>query len=118
MDNTNYFRLVRGNTSYGENNFEDNGDGTISDLATGLMWQLEDDGRTKDWEEALSYSENLNLAGYSDWRLPNIKELQSIVDYTKSVNTTDSPAINNLFRLSEILDPSGQKKLWLLLVEH
>ena len=32
------------------------------------------------WEDALSYAENLELAGYSDWRLPNAKELQSIVE--------------------------------------
>ncbi|MCG8410127.1 MAG: DUF1566 domain-containing protein, partial [Bacteroidales bacterium] len=39
-----YFRMVRGNTDYGKNNFVDNNNGTISDLATGLMWQKTDDG--------------------------------------------------------------------------
>ncbi len=109
VDNTNYFRLVRGDTSYGENVFVDNNDGTISDLATGLMWQMKDDAQVRDWEESLVYSESLELAGHSDWRLPNVKELQSIVDYTKSVETTDSPAINDLFLLSEIVDPNGEK---------
>ncbi|MGB3366427.1 MAG: DUF1566 domain-containing protein [Acidaminobacteraceae bacterium] len=106
-DNKGYFRLVRGNEDYGKNDFVDNGDGTISDLATGLMWQLADDGETRNWQDALSYSESLDLAGYSDWRLPNIKELQSIVDYTKSVKTTQSPAIDSKFNLSKIVDPSG-----------
>lgn len=100
-----YFRLVRGNTDYGKNNFIDNGDGTITDYATGLMWQKADDGIGKDWEEALSYSENLKLAAYSDWRLPNAKELQSIVDYSRSPQNTDSPAINPVFESTQIKDP-------------
>lgn len=107
--NKGYFRLVRGNTDYGNNIFIDNEDGTISDLATGLMWQMADDGITKDWEESLNYAEDLSLASYTDWRLPNIKELQSIVDYSKSPSTTDTPAIDDLFVLSEIKDPNGEK---------
>ena len=106
-DNEMYFRLVRGNEAYGENNFVDNGDGTITDLATGLMWQLADDGITRDWESALSYSENLNLGGYDDWRLPNAKELQSIVDYSKSMQSTNTAAINDLFNLTEFVDTKG-----------
>lgn len=105
--NKGYFRLVRGNTSYGKNQFIDNGDGTITDLATGLMWQAKDDGTTRDWEEALSYAENLNLSGYDDWRLPNVKELQSIVDYTRSVQTTGTAAIDPLFTLTEFKDTNG-----------
>ncbi len=105
--NTMYLRMVRGNTDYGQNNFTDNGDGTISDLATGLMWQKADDGVARDWETALSYSESLMLANYTDWRLPNAKELQSIVDYSRSPQTTNSPAINPLFQTTEINDPDG-----------
>ena len=45
-----YFRMVRGVTTYGINNYSDNGDGTITDNATGLMWQQADDGNTYDWE--------------------------------------------------------------------
>lgn len=106
-DNTMYFRMVRGNTEYGENDFEDNGDATVSDLATGLMWQQADDGNSYDWEEALDYAENLELASYDDWRLPNAKELQSIVDYTRSPQTTNSPAIDPVFETTEINDTDG-----------
>jgi hypothetical protein len=105
--NTMYFRMVRGYTDYGKNNFIDNNDGTVSDLATGLMWQKADDGIGKDWETSLSYAENLNVATYSDWRLPNAKELQSIVDYSRSPQTTNSPAINPIFDTTEIVDPKG-----------
>ena len=102
-----YFRLVRGNSDYGKNNFMDNEDGTISDLATGLMWQQADEGLALDWQDALAYAENLELAGNTDWRLPNAKELQSIVDYTRSPQTTASPAIDPLFFTTEITDPDG-----------
>ncbi len=102
-----YFRMVRGNTEYGKNNFVDNSDGTISDFATGLMWQKEDDGISKNWKESLAYSENLTLGNKSDWRLPNAKELQSIVDYSRSPQTTNSPAINPIFNTTEINDPNG-----------
>ena len=105
---TMYFRMVRGNTYYGKNNFVDNNDGTISDLATGLMWQKSDDGIARDWQTALSYSENLSLAGYSDWRLPSAKELQSIVDYSRSPQTTNSAAINPVFNTTSIVDPNGK----------
>jgi len=99
--------MVRGNPDYGKNNFIDNADGTVSDLATGLMWQKADDGVARDWEESLAYSENLELTSYIDWRLPNAKELQSIVDYTRSPQTTNSPAIDPIFETTEITDPKG-----------
>lgn len=102
-----YFRMVRGNTEYGKNNFVDNGDGTISDLATGLMWQTADDGVSRNWQEALAYAEGLDLAEKSDWRLPNAKELQSIVDYSRSPQTTNSPAIDPVFKTTEIEYPDG-----------
>ena len=107
IPNTMYFRMVRGNTSYGSNLFFDNGNGTISDQSTGLMWQQADDGQLRDWENALDYAENLVLGGFNDWRLPNAKELQSIVDYSRSPQTTGSPAIDPKFYTSTIIDPDG-----------
>lgn len=106
-ENTMYFRMVRGNTSYGVNDFVDNGDGTISDNATGLMWQQSDDGKTRDWENSLSYAENLELAGHSDWRLPSAKELQSIVDYTRCPDVTNSAALDPVFTATSFNDPEG-----------
>jgi len=76
-----FYRCVRGKEWLKYNDFVDNHNGTVTDRATGLMWQQSDDGRTKYWADALSYCENLSLAGHTDWRLPNIKELQSIADY-------------------------------------
>ena len=106
--NTMYFRMVRGNSEYGKNNLIDNEDGTVSDYATGLMWQKADDGKARNWKESLAYAENLELGSYSDWRLPNAKELHSIVDYSRSPQTTNSAAINPIFITTEINDPQGK----------
>lgn len=104
-----YFRFVCGNNQYGQNDFVDNGDGTVSDRATGLMWQKADDGRSRNWQEALAYAEGLVLAGHGDWRLPSAKELQSIVDYSRAPIPSGCAAIDPLFSLSEIQDPAGQR---------
>ncbi|RKZ91878.1 MAG: hypothetical protein DRR19_05965 [Candidatus Parabeggiatoa sp. nov. 1] len=80
--NTLFYRCVRGD-GYGENEFADNGDSTVTDKASGLMWQQADDGTGRNWQDSLAYCEGLELAGHNDWRLPDIKELQSIVDYTR-----------------------------------
>ena len=80
--------------------FHDNGNGTVSDTSTGLMWQQDtarDGGGNYDlmnWEEALAYCEGLSLGGHTDWRLPNIKELDFLVDlsrYNPSINTVYFP---------------------------
>ena len=107
-DKTFYVSFVRGNVDYGINDFTDANDSTIVDNATGLMWPKYDNGSGLDWEEALKYSENLNLAGYSDWRLPNAKELQSIVDYSRSPSTTNSAAIDPLFNCTQITNEAGE----------
>ena len=95
-------RAVRGDT-YGINDFVDNGDCTITDEATGLMWAQDDSGMAMDWETALAYAENSTYAGYDDWRLPNVKELQSIVDYSGVFPAIDS----TMFNISEITNEAG-----------
>lgn len=107
MEKTFFVKLVRGNENYGKNSFVDNGDGTISDLATGLMWMKSDSQKGMNWEEALGYAENLEYAGYTDWRLPNAKELQSIVDYSNSPSTNGFAAIDSIFEISTITDEGG-----------
>ena len=108
-------RCVRGNLSYGVNLFQDNNDGTVSDLATGLMWPKTDNGSGIDWEHALAYAQtqnNANYLGHNDWRLPNSKELQSLVDYTRSPYATNSanvgPAINSMFNCTAITNAGGK----------
>jgi hypothetical protein len=107
-EKTFYVLYVRGNTAYGLNQFSDSGNGTITDSATGLTWMQSDSGAGMNWESALSYCENLDLAGAADWRLPNVKELQSIVDYTRSPDTTQSAAIDPLFSVTAITNEAGE----------
>ena len=61
--------------------FSDNGDGTITDKVTGLMWQKGENARMN-WYDALNACQKMELAGYADWRLPNIKELNTILNLT------------------------------------
>ena len=139
---TYFVMCIRGNTAYGENEFVDNGDGTITDNATGLMWAQDDSGSeyaegfdytTLDfldadgdgllvpadadmngamtWEEALSYVEALNAAeylGYSDWRLPNVKEVHSLMDYSKTPDIDGVATIDSVFNSTAIANENGE----------
>lgn len=102
------YLLVRGNPDYGKNKFVSNADGTITDEATGLMWMQNDSGEGMVWQDALAYAEGKEFAAYSDWRLPNAKELQSIVDYTRSPATTNSAAIDPLFSCTPITNEANE----------
>ncbi len=101
-----HVRAVRGSSDeVPVPHFTDNGDGTITDNATGLIWQKCSMGQvwngetngcdgtaaSYSWEQALAESEQLSLAGSDDWRLPNRKELQSLVDYTTTFPATAFP---------------------------
>jgi len=85
--------------------YTDNGNGTMTDSATGLIWQKCSNGQnatscsgsasTLTWSNAITYCNGLTLAGRT-WRLPNVNELRTIVDYTKSseppIDTTAFPS--------------------------
>jgi hypothetical protein len=86
-NNSRRVRCVRGTVLAVD--FSDNGDETITDRSTGLMWQ-QGAGGLKIWSNALLYCKNLNLAGHGDWRMPNIKELVTIADYSKTGTKIDS----------------------------
>lgn len=103
-----YLRLVRGDSKLTVNSFTAGGDGTVRDDNTGLTWQQTGSNNGMNWQDALAYCQNLTLAGQNDWRLPNAKELQSIVDYSRSPDTTNSPAIDPVFTTARITNEAGQ----------
>lgn len=106
-----YVQCVRGGFYYGDTSYVDNGDNTITDNETNLMWSKYDSGQGYTWKDALALVQTYNsssFAGYSDWRLPNTKELQSIVDYTRSPDTTSSAAINSIFSTTQITNEAGE----------
>ncbi len=89
-----YVRCVRGRR-LNVGSFTNNGNGTVTDTATSLMWQ-QGEGGTMDWGTALAYCEALTLGGYSDWRLPNIRELEAFADDTRvnpAINTALFPGV-------------------------
>lgn len=110
-EKTFYVKLVRGNPAYGHNDFRDNGNDTVTDRATGLMWARNDSGRGMTWQEALSWVQKMNSAahlGHRDWRLPGAKELQSLVDYTRSPDSSGTAAISPLFESTRIRNEIGE----------
>jgi len=72
--------------------FVDNGDGTVTDRVTDLMWIQAVDGVERDWESSIQYCETLQVAGHDDWKLPSNKELSSTIDLRKQ-----RPAIDTRF---------------------
>ena len=85
--------------------FQDNGDATVTDQSTGLMWARCPEGLSGTgcatgaaaaftWEGALLRARDSGLAGYTDWRLPDIKELSSLVEercYAPAINLAVFP---------------------------
>ena len=97
-----FVKYVRGNPDYGRNSFVDQSDGTVRDEATGLVWQKGDSGSGMKWADAMAHCEGLELAGHDDWRLPDAKELQSIVDYSRAPAVTGTAAIDPVFDITDI----------------
>jgi hypothetical protein len=108
---THYVRYVRGNPKYGQNSFAAGPAGTVVDNATGLMWSKADSGTGMHWQDALAWVQAKNAAkylGFNDWRLPNAKELQSLVDYSRSPDTSGSAAIDPIFQTTAIKNEGGK----------
>jgi hypothetical protein len=92
-----------------EPGFTKNGDGTITDHNTGLIWQQtpDRDGNGKintadklTFTAASDYCNELNLAGQEDWRLPDIKTLYSLIDF----RGTDPSGVSGQISVVPFLD--------------
>jgi len=93
-----YYRCVRG-TKAAVGQWIDNGDQTVTDAATGLIWDQRET-TTKTWGNALTYCETLNHGGATNWRVPNRNELETLLDYTKAT----TPHLNTTFFASGVAD--------------
>ena len=96
-------------------NFVDNGDGTISDTRSNLMWKKDDSfkefGYGINWFEAQDYCEILNekkFAGYDDWRLPSGEEAKSAFSFTQSNTDKDGAETH----ISDLFEPGGGHNTW------
>jgi len=77
--------------------FKDNGDGTVYDTQTGLMWAARDNGRDITWADAREYCRDYSGGGHTDWRIPTQDELAGL--YDKEV--ADSYHITPLIKISK-----------------
>ncbi len=70
------------------------GDDVILDRATGLMWAADgneagcNDGGGLNWVDTIAYANTLDFAGFTDWRVPNINELLSIINHAVASPST------------------------------
>lgn len=87
----NYVRCVRGRTLH-FNDLAAGDPGSLVDIGTGLVWQQAHNGTALTWQQSLDYCEGLSLADRDDWRLPNVKELESITDASLAL-----PALSDAF---------------------
>ncbi len=107
--------------------FATNGDGIATDNQTGLMWMRCSLGQTwsgatctgtatlHSWKVALEEAESTSFAGNSDWRLPNIKELNSIVEaacFRPAINETIFPATASGFYWSSSSNAYSSDYAW------
>ena len=112
---------VRGDSSGVANNFINNKNGSVSDTITALMWQQDSSPQTMNWQQSLAYCENLELAGYTDWRLPNVHELQSIVDtkrYNPSINTDYFPSTTPTYYYTSSTMNNKTAKAWTVMFDY
>ncbi|MCG3174735.1 MAG: hypothetical protein GMKNLPBB_03015 [Myxococcota bacterium] len=91
--------------------FTDNGDGTVTDSRTGLMWSKNDTWnltkKCADWNYSNSWAQGLRLGGYSDWRLPTISELKGIFDSGTNTQETGGPV-----KYSPVFSSRGTDLYW------
>lgn len=93
---TNIVRCVRGGPLQASV-FVDNLDGTVTDQTTNVRWEKTSSPAAMTWKDALRYCENQTTGGHTGWRMPNIQELNTLVDFSRPF---PEPAIDPVFQIS------------------
>jgi len=106
-----------------EPSYRDNGNGTVTDLNTGLVWQQGDDHNnvTRTWQGACDYCDALNLGGKTDWRLPTKRELASLPIYgvfDPSINTSFFPGCRSSHYWSSSTSALSPEDAWSVLFSN
>ena len=102
-------------TSVANADFTKDGD-IVKDSVTKLEWQDDNITDTMEWQEAIEYCESLELGGYSDWRLPNINELKTIIDrsrYNPAIISAFEHTISNYY-WSSTANEGGHEYAWVV----
>lgn len=97
--------------------FKINKNGTVTDTVTQFMWQQVDDGIERNWAQATSYCENLNLGEHGGWRLPTTEQLKTIIDTTRenpSIDTTYFPNAKSACYWSCAMDGKVRSNAWVI----
>ncbi|WP_413698864.1 DUF1566 domain-containing protein [Psychromonas sp. KJ10-10] len=108
-----------GETLYGQDaqfmgvqaSYTDNGDKTVTDNNTGMMWQKTPDYEHYSYDDAIGYCEVLTTAGYTDWRLPTIKELYSLSDFRGEIVNPRNESENTPYIDTEYFDFRYDKRM-------
>ncbi|MCP4345924.1 MAG: DUF1566 domain-containing protein [Desulfobacterales bacterium] len=99
------------------NNFKDNGDGTVTDSVTGLMWQKSGSDSYMKYDKAQAYIDGLNrdkFAGYNDWRLPTLEELASLLENKEVDDLFIDPLFDRKQRWCWTADKKASGGAWLV----
>jgi len=87
--------IVRGEKRGEQHHYRDNTDGTVTDADSGLMW-AQTPGPETTWDSAGTYAKGLATGGHNDWRLPDVKELASLIDF-RILNSVESTGVVSLY---------------------
>jgi len=95
----------------------------ITDNLTGLMWVKSPDSTTRTWQQALDYANGLTLCGYSDWRLPNVNEFESLVNAEQSntaawLNTQGFSNVQQSYYWSSTTCAFDTNRAWTVLTQN
>ncbi|MCX5884521.1 MAG: DUF1566 domain-containing protein [Proteobacteria bacterium] len=110
---------IQAGVAWPEPRFTDNGDGTMTDNLTGLMWTKDANLSRGDWYQAVDFCNNLDLGGYTDWRLPNVNELESLVNANEAnsapwLNTQGFTNVDFNYYWSSTSDTDRQGGVWIV----
>jgi hypothetical protein len=112
-----------------DNRYIDNNNGTVTDRKTTLVWKQCSEGQSgaacavgvtvsMDWQSALQTASNSTFAGFTDWRLPNVNELQSLLErgcYSPAINELRFPGpINSNYYWSATSAASDSRNAWVV----